>query len=88
MDIYEAAGYDEKSFAEVQRVVSDVVGTGNTLESIVRKGAETLDRDSYVVGLLIGMSIEHTRNLMTQWGNQHGAEAHGLHTTPDTRSHE
>ena len=46
MNIYKAAGYDEKSFAEVQRIVTDVVGTGNTLESIVRKGAETLDRDS------------------------------------------
>ena len=61
MDIYEAAGYDEESFAEVQRVVTEVVGTGNTLESIVRKGAETLDRDSYVVGLLIGISMERQR---------------------------
>ena len=61
MDIYEAAGYDEQSFAEVQRVVTDVVGTGNTLESIVRKGAETFDRDSYVAGLLIGISMERQR---------------------------
>lgn len=61
MDIYEAAGYDEESFAEVQRVVTEGVGTGNTLESIVRKGAETLDRDSYVTGLLIGSSMERQR---------------------------
>ena len=61
MNIYEAAGYDEEPFAAVQRIVADVVGTGNTLESIVRKGAETLDRDSYVAGLLIGISVERQR---------------------------
>ena len=57
MDIYEAAGYDEESFAEMYRIMEDVVGTGNSQESIVRKGAELLDRDSYVAGLLIGISI-------------------------------
>ena len=61
MNIYEAAGYDEESFAEVQRVVTDVVGTGNSQESIVRRGAESLDRDSYVAGLLIGISIGRER---------------------------
>jgi hypothetical protein len=53
MDIFEAAGYDEESFAKVQHIVADIVGTGNSLEHIVRKGAETLDRDSYVAGMLI-----------------------------------
>jgi hypothetical protein len=61
MDIYEAAGYDEESFAEVHRTIESVVGTENTLEHIVRKGAEIFDRDSYVAGLLIGISMERQR---------------------------
>lgn len=61
MNIYEVAGYDEQSFAEVQRAMEGVIGTGNTLESIVRKGAETFDRDSYVAGMLIGISMERQR---------------------------
>lgn len=61
MDIYEAAGYDEESFKDVQRAIEGVIGTDNTLEDIVRKGAETFDRDSYVAGLLIGISMERQR---------------------------
>lgn len=61
MNIYDAAGYDAESFAEVQRIVTDVVGTGNSQESIVRKGAESLDRDSYIAGLLIGIAIGRER---------------------------
>ena len=61
MDIYEAAGYNDDDFTKVVVTVVDVVGTGSTLEEIVRKGAETLDRDSYVAGLLIGISMERQR---------------------------
>lgn len=61
MNIFEAAGYNKEAFAELQRVVTAIVGTGNSQESIVRKGAEALDRDSYVAGLLIGISIGKER---------------------------
>ena len=54
MDIYEAAGYDEHDFIELTARVEDVV-------EIVRRGAETLDRDSYVAGMLIGISMERQR---------------------------
>ena len=61
MNICKAAGYDEESFAKVQHIVADIVGTGNSLEHIVRKGAETFDRDSFMAGMLIGISMERLR---------------------------
>ena len=61
MNICKAAGYDEESFAKIQQTVADVVGTGNSLEHIVRKGAETFDRDSFMAGMLIGISMERLR---------------------------
>lgn len=66
MNIYKAAGYDEESFVELVSRIAGVVGTGNTHESIVRKGAETFDRDSYVAGLLIGIQIgrSHTSDVV------------------------
>lgn len=68
MNIYEAAGYDKESFAKLVNRIDGVVGTGNTHESIVRKGAETFDRDSYVAGLLIGIQIgrSHTSDVVGQ----------------------
>jgi hypothetical protein len=57
MNIYEIAGLNKGGVAKMKATIAEIIKENASLETVVSRGTEQCDRDSFVIGLLIGMEV-------------------------------